>query len=49
MSERELMKPLLHIEDIYKDFEKDSQIIHALRGINLQISKEASPGGEARV
>jgi lipoprotein-releasing system ATP-binding protein len=42
MSERELMKPLLHIEDIYKDFEKDSQIIHALRGINLQISKEES-------
>jgi len=34
------MNPLLHIEDIYKDFEKDSQIIHALRGINLQISKE---------
>ncbi len=32
------MKPLLHIEDIHKDFEKDSQIIHALRGISLQLS-----------
>ncbi|MBW2076011.1 MAG: lipoprotein-releasing system ATP-binding protein LolD [Deltaproteobacteria bacterium] len=32
------MKPLLHIEDIHKDFEKDSQIIHALRGISLQVS-----------
>lgn len=32
------MKPLLHIEDIHKDFEKDSQIIHALRGISLRIS-----------
>jgi lipoprotein-releasing system ATP-binding protein len=42
MSERELMRSLLHIEDIYKDFEKDSQIIHALRGINLQISKGES-------
>lgn len=38
MSESELMKPLLHIEDIHKDFEKDSQIIHALRGISLQVS-----------
>ena len=42
MSESELMKPLLHIEDIYKDFEKDSQIIHALRGISLQISEGES-------
>jgi lipoprotein-releasing system ATP-binding protein len=42
MSERELMKPLLSIEDIYKDFEKDSQIIHALRGINLRISRGES-------
>ncbi len=32
------MKSLLHIEDIHKDFEKDSQIIHALRGISLRIS-----------
>jgi lipoprotein-releasing system ATP-binding protein len=36
------MNPLLHIDTIYKDFEKDSQIIHALRGINLQISKGQS-------
>jgi lipoprotein-releasing system ATP-binding protein len=36
------MKPLLHIDTIYKDFEKDSQIIRALRGINLQISKGES-------
>jgi lipoprotein-releasing system ATP-binding protein len=36
------MKPLLHIDTIYKDFEKDSQIIHALRGISLQISKGES-------
>jgi len=42
MSESELMRPLLHIDTIYKDFEKDSQIIHALRGINLQISKGES-------
>jgi lipoprotein-releasing system ATP-binding protein len=42
MSERELMKPLLSIDSIYKDFEKDSQIIHALRGINLRISKGES-------
>jgi lipoprotein-releasing system ATP-binding protein len=33
---------LLHIDTIYKDFEKDSQIIHALRGISLQISKGES-------
>ena len=32
------MKYLLHIEDVSKDFEKDSQAIHALRGINLQVS-----------
>ena len=32
------MKPLLHLEDIHKNFEKDSQIIHALRGISLRIS-----------
>lgn len=38
MSERERMKPLLYIEDIHKDFEKDTQIIHALRGISLQVS-----------
>lgn len=38
MNESELMKPLLHIKNIYKDFEKDSQIIHALRGISLGIS-----------
>ncbi len=38
MNESDLMKPLLHIEDIHKDFEKDSQIIHALRGISLQVS-----------
>jgi len=36
------MRPLLHIDTIYKDFEKDSQIIHALRGISLQISKGES-------
>jgi lipoprotein-releasing system ATP-binding protein len=42
MSESELMRPLLHIDTIYKDFEKDSQIIHALRGISLQISKGES-------
>jgi len=42
MSESELMRPLLHIDSIYKDFEKDSQIIHALRGIHLQISKGES-------
>jgi len=42
MSEREPMNPLLHIDTIYKDFEKDSQIIHALRGISLQISKGES-------
>jgi lipoprotein-releasing system ATP-binding protein len=38
MNESELMKPLLYIEDIHKDFEKDSQVIHALRGISLQVS-----------
>jgi len=42
MSESESMKPLLHLEDIYKDFEKDSQIIHALRGISLRIAKGES-------
>jgi lipoprotein-releasing system ATP-binding protein len=42
MSESVLMKPLLTIEDIYKDFEKDSQTIHALRGISLRISKGES-------
>jgi lipoprotein-releasing system ATP-binding protein len=42
MSERERMKPLLSIEDISKDFEKESQTIHALRGIVLQISKGES-------
>lgn len=36
------MKPLLYIEDIHKDFEKDSQIIHALRGISLKISEGES-------
>jgi lipoprotein-releasing system ATP-binding protein len=36
------MRLLLHIEDISKDFEKDSQIIHALRGISLLISKGES-------
>jgi lipoprotein-releasing system ATP-binding protein len=38
------MKPLLHIEDIYKDFEKDTQTIHALRGISLEISAGESLG-----
>jgi lipoprotein-releasing system ATP-binding protein len=36
------MKPLLHIDTIYKEFEKDSQIIRALSGISLQISKGES-------
>jgi lipoprotein-releasing system ATP-binding protein len=31
------MEPLIHIEDIYKDFEKDSQAIHVLKGISLQV------------
>jgi lipoprotein-releasing system ATP-binding protein len=42
MSEKELMNPLLDIQDISKDFEKDSQRIHALRGISLQISRGES-------
>jgi len=31
------MKPMLHIEDIHKDFENNGQIIHVLKGIDLQV------------
>jgi len=31
------MKPILQIEDIYKSFENNGQIIQVLKGINLQV------------
>ncbi len=31
------MKPMLHIEDIHKDFENNGQIIQVLKGIDLQV------------
>jgi len=31
------MKPMLQIEDIYKDFENNGKIIQVLKGINLQV------------
>jgi len=36
------MQPLLYIDEVSKDFKKETQRIHALSGINLQISRGES-------
>ena len=40
---------ILRIEDVKRDFKRQSEVIHAVRGVNMEIKKGSIPKSERNV